>query len=49
MVQQQEDCVSVVRVTIIATQRHGKHISAATNPDKTIEKLCFLLVRAEML
>jgi hypothetical protein len=27
----------------------GKHISAATNPDKTIENLYFLLFRAEML
>jgi hypothetical protein len=43
-----EALFSAVRAANFATQRSGKHISAATNPDTTIEDLCFLLVRAEM-
>jgi hypothetical protein len=41
--------LSVVRVAAVATRRHGKHISAAKNPDTTIEELYFLLVSAESL
>jgi hypothetical protein len=33
---------SVVRAAAVTTQRYGKHLSAATNPDTTIEELCFI-------
>jgi hypothetical protein len=32
----------VVRPAAVATQRRGKHISAATYPDTEMEELCFL-------
>jgi hypothetical protein len=44
MVQQQRNGVSVVGAAVVATQQHDKHISATTNPDTTIEELCFLRV-----
>jgi hypothetical protein len=40
---------SVVCVVVVAMQRLGSHISAATDPDKTIEELCFCVVRAKGL
>jgi hypothetical protein len=40
---------SVVRAAAVATQLLGKHNSAATNPDTTIENLFFLLVGTEIL
>jgi hypothetical protein len=41
---------SVVRAATVATQLHGKDISAVKNPDTTIEKSCgFYVVRAQML
>jgi hypothetical protein len=39
----------MARPAAVATQWRRTHISAATIPDKKIEQLCFLLVRAEML
>jgi hypothetical protein len=32
----------VVPAAVVTKQRRGKHTSAATNPDTTIEELCFL-------
>jgi hypothetical protein len=37
-----ETVFSVIRAAAVATQPRGKHIYAATNPDKTIEELCLL-------
>jgi hypothetical protein len=37
-----ETVFSVVRAAAVATQRRGKHISAATNPDAVTEELCCL-------
>jgi hypothetical protein len=44
-----EAVFSVICAMAVAMQQRGKHISVATNPDTTIEELCFLLVRAEEL
>jgi hypothetical protein len=38
-----------VHAAAVAKQRRGKHITVATDPDTTIEELCFYVVRAEML
>jgi hypothetical protein len=35
--------------TFVSGQRVDKHVSAATETNATIEELCFLCVRAEML
>jgi hypothetical protein len=39
MVQQQKTGVSGYRAAAFATQRTRKHISAVTNPDKTIQEM----------
>jgi hypothetical protein len=40
---------SVVSAEAVAMQRRRKHVSAATNPDTTLEEPCFLLVHAKGL
>jgi hypothetical protein len=49
MVQEKRNGVFYDPREAVATQRRGKHISAATMPDATVEELCFLLLRAEKL
>jgi hypothetical protein len=37
-----EAAFSEVYAVVVAKQQRGKHVFGATNPDATIEELCFL-------